>query len=65
MYFVHSLVMVPESTEHELASSAYEGEKFTAAIQSENVIGLQFHPEKSGTVGLAIYRAFGHLAIGN
>ena len=65
MYFVHSFVMVPESTGHELASSAYEGEIFTAAVQSENVTGLQFHPEKSGSVGLAVYRAFGRLANGN
>ncbi len=34
------------------------GAELTAAVQSRNVYGVQFHPEKSGNVGLNILRAF-------
>ena len=34
------------------------GKELTAAVQKDNVMGCQFHPEKSGEVGLNILRAF-------
>jgi imidazole glycerol-phosphate synthase subunit HisH len=57
-YFVHSYMVVPEDSAHLLAQCEYEGLKIAAAIKSENVTGLQFHPEKSGELGLDILRGF-------
>ncbi len=56
VYFVHSFygANCEEST---IATSEY-GVPLTAAVQSGNVMGCQFHPEKSGKVGLAILKAF-------
>ena len=57
-YFVHSFMAVPENNMYLLATVEYEGVHITAAIQKENVTGLQFHPEKSGELGLRILRNF-------
>ncbi|MDZ7849710.1 MAG: imidazole glycerol phosphate synthase subunit HisH [Halodesulfurarchaeum sp.] len=58
-YFVHSYYAEPESTESILATSDY-GTTFPAVIANEagNVIGTQFHPEKSGETGLRLLRNF-------
>ncbi|MCX9010471.1 MAG: imidazole glycerol phosphate synthase subunit HisH [Candidatus Methanoperedens sp.] len=58
MYFVHSYY-VDTDTEHEIATCDY-GKEFPAIISNEagNVVGTQFHPEKSGTVGLRMLRNF-------
>jgi len=58
MYFVHSFVVVPKNLEYALASSQYGHNIFCSAIQSRNVFGTQFHPEKSGPKGLQILRNF-------
>ena len=57
-YFVHSYMAKPSNREHYLAVSHYEGLEITAAINKENVTGLQFHPEKSGEAGLNVLRSF-------
>ena len=41
-----------------LIATAEYGKELTAAVQKDNVMGCQFHPEKSGGVGLNILRAF-------
>ena len=56
MYFVHSFYAV-DCGESLIATAAY-GRELTAAVQKDNVMGCQFHPEKSGRVGLSILRAF-------
>ncbi len=56
VYFVHSY-FADECDEALIASSEY-GIPITAAVQSGNVFGCQFHPEKSGNVGLKILKAF-------
>lgn len=56
VYFVHSF-WAAECEESTVAVSEY-GAKLTAAVQHENVYGCQFHPEKSGEVGLNILKAF-------
>ena len=58
VYFVHSYY-VDTDEEHTLASCEY-GLKFAASVVSTsgNVIGTQFHPEKSGDVGLKMLRNF-------
>lgn len=57
-YFVHSYMAVPNSLNHLLAECDYEGLRIAAAIQKDNVTGLQFHPEKSGELGLKILELF-------
>lgn len=56
VYYVHSYY-ASGCGAHTLATSEY-GIDVTAAVAKENVMGCQFHPEKSGTVGLNILRAF-------
>jgi glutamine amidotransferase len=58
VYFVHSFMAVPASPEFRLADCSYGGIPILAAVQRDNVIGCQFHPEKSGVVGLKILRRF-------
>ncbi len=57
-YFVHSFMAVPAIKEHILAQCEDEGLLVTAAVKKDNVIGLQFHPEKSGEAGLKILKSF-------
>ena len=56
VYFVHSY-WAADCEESTTAVTEY-GAKLTASVQSENVYGCQFHPEKSGEVGLNILKAF-------
>lgn len=56
VYFVHSFYAT-NCTESVIATAEY-GAPLTAAVASGNVMGCQFHPEKSGSVGLNILRAF-------
>ena len=56
VYFVHSYYAA-ECAEHTVATAEY-GAPLTAAVQRDNVFGCQFHPEKSGQVGLGILKAF-------
>ncbi len=56
VYFVHSY-FAGNCDESVIASVEY-GKKITAAVAKDNVMGCQFHPEKSGEVGLNILRAF-------
>ena len=59
VYFVHSYYAA-QCREHTIATAEY-GAQLTAAVQKDNVFGCQFHPEKSGTVGLKILRAFAQM----
>tara|TARA_B110000008_G_scaffold279997_1_gene330499 strand:- start:12840 stop:13481 length:642 start_codon:yes stop_codon:yes gene_type:complete len=58
VYFVHSYMAVPSNNMNLLAQCEYEGMRITAAVQKDNVTGLQFHPEKSGEIGLRILETF-------
>lgn len=58
VYFVHSFSVVPESEKNRLADCIYDGRILSAVIQSGNLYGCQFHPEKSGAVGLKIINNF-------
>ena len=57
-YFVHSFAAWPREPRHRLADIVFAGAPVTAAVTRDNVSGCQFHPEKSGEVGLAILDAF-------
>lgn len=56
VYFVHSYYA--EDCESSLLATSEYGREITAAVALDNVTGTQFHPEKSGEVGLSILRAF-------
>ena len=56
VYFVHSYYA--ENCDDSLIATAEYGRELTAAVEKGNVMGCQFHPEKSGDVGLDILRAF-------
>ena len=59
VYFVHSYY-ASDCDADTIATTQY-GAPLTAAVQRENVFGCQFHPEKSGEVGLQILRAFSEM----
>ena len=56
VYFVHSY-FASDCDDSVIATAEY-GAELTAAVEKGNIMGCQFHPEKSGDVGLAILRAF-------
>ena len=57
-YFIHSYAAVPKDPADCLAEVLYDGMPVCAAAAKGNVIGTQFHPEKSGEVGLQILRNY-------
>ena len=61
-YFVHSFTAVPADEQYRLADAYYGGRLIAAAIRRNNIYGCQFHPEKSGKVGLSMIRNFIGLA---
>ena len=58
VYFVHSFMAVPKNPKHCIANCLYGGVPVPAIIGRDNIYGCQFHPEKSGVVGLKILRQF-------
>lgn len=54
MYFVHSFTAEPAREEDRLADADYVGFRVSAAVRKDNVVGTQFHPEKSGPSGLLV-----------
>lgn len=59
VYFVHSYYGA-DCSENVIATAEY-GADLTAAVSKDNVFGCQFHPEKSGEVGLKILKAFSEI----
>lgn len=62
-YFVHSYYAVCDSESNALMTCDY-GYEFTAAVVKDNVIGMQFHPEKSHDFGMKIFSNFVDLCNG-
>lgn len=58
VYFVHSFMAVPSSRDHCLAVCEYGGHKVPAVIARGRIVACQFHPEKSGEVGLMMLKRF-------
>lgn len=56
VYFVHSFAGM--DCEESIVATVEYGAELTAAVARDNVFGMQFHPEKSGEVGLKILKAF-------
>lgn len=62
MYFVHSFICVPDNEENILCKTNYRGIEYCSALTLNNkVIATQFHPEKSGKMGLSIYKYWAQL----
>lgn len=57
-YFVHSFAAVPTDDSVGLADCLYGGNRICAAVQKDNVMATQFHPERSGELGLSVLRRF-------
>ena len=59
MYFVHSFYAT-DCNDYVSATAEY-GIPVTASAENKNVFGTQFHPEKSGSIGLSILKAFAEI----
>ncbi len=57
-YFANSYRFVCRNENNVLASVDYEGIKISALVAKENILGAQFHPEKSGEVGIKFLKNF-------
>ncbi len=57
-YFIHSYEAKPAFVDYCLAETEYGGRRICAVAQNKDIIGMQFHPEKSGEVGLRILKRF-------
>lgn len=57
-YFVHSYMAVPAEERDRLANSDYGGHSICAAVRRDHIWGCQFHPERSGPVGLKMLSNF-------
>lgn len=55
MYFVHSYVARPDDPAVVVATTRYGDAEFCSVMARDNVVGFQFHPERSGPAGLRIY----------
>jgi len=58
-YFVHSYYAQPQNTAHTIGETVY-GQAFACAVARDNIFATQFHPEKSASAGLQLYRNFVH-----
>ncbi|MBT6050344.1 MAG: imidazole glycerol phosphate synthase subunit HisH, partial [Candidatus Scalindua sp.] len=58
VYFVHSFMASPTVPEDRLADCNYGGISISASISRGNIFGCQFHPEKSGMIGLKVLDRF-------
>jgi glutamine amidotransferase len=56
-YFVHSFQLFPSLRDDVIATASYGG-PITAVVGRDNMVGVQFHPEKSQTLGLALISNF-------
>lgn len=57
-YYVHSYAVITENQENQLAYVNHSRNKITAAICDKNILGVQFHPERSGKYGLKLIEKF-------
>ena len=57
-YFVHSYYPLPQNPENRFAETTYADVAFSAALGHQNIFATQFHPEKSGRIGLQLLRNF-------
>ena len=58
MHFVHSYYAIPEQNESILSFSEYGGIRYASSVIKDNLLGIQFHPEKSADKGIEIYKSW-------
>jgi glutamine amidotransferase len=58
-YFVHSYYAVPADVAHTFGETVY-GNAFSCVVGRDNIFATQFHPEKSASAGLQLYKNFAH-----
>jgi|TARA_Y100000294_G_C8522043_1_gene323308 glutamine amidotransferase len=58
VYFIHSFMATPSNNNNRIADCIYYGHRIAAVVKNENIVGCQFHPEKSGKLGLKILKEF-------
>ena len=58
VYFIHSYMAIPLDKTNRVADCLYGGHKISAVVNQNNITGCQFHPEKSGKLGLKILKKF-------
>lgn len=61
LYYVHSFMACEYMDENLIAYSNYGGVKVPGIVRKDNVIGMQFHPEKSGEIGINLLKKFGEM----
>ncbi len=61
MYFVHSFYVQVDNPKHSVAETNYGYNRFCSVVQNKNIIGCQFHPERSGKDGIRILKKFASL----
>jgi glutamine amidotransferase len=61
-YFVHSYIALPSCEANILSFTEYGGCEFASAVKNGNIYGCQFHPEKSGVIGLSVIKEFVELS---
>ena len=61
VYYVHSFIATKYKNEELIAYSEYGGVKIPGIVRRRNIIGMQFHPEKSGETGLNLLKEFGEM----
>ncbi len=60
-YFVHSYYCQPFDLNQSVSQTNHNGQKFCSMVRKENIIGLQFHPEKSGIDGINLLQSINKL----
>lgn len=60
VYFVHSYFAKPKE-EKDILFSTHYGDTFTSAVMKNHIVGMQFHPEKSSSVGIQLLKNFGEM----
>lgn len=63
VYLTHSYAVTPDNLNHCLAYCNYDGIEVTTAISKSKTYGVQFHPEKSGPIGLKIIKNFMNICL--
>lgn len=58
LYFVHSFYVIPSEDNITLTQTSYGNYSYTSSILKNNIFACQFHPEKSGPLGLEIYKSW-------